>query len=89
MVWPHRSTRDASNGGGSLPGETLPTALLSLHVPHPDAFAAQLRAANPPIIARIAADHLLFDPRTVLPGQEQSMIDVLKRFVNINGGTNS
>ncbi len=61
-------------GGGSLPGATLPTALLALRVPGVDAAAARLRAADPPVIARIADDRLLFDPRTVLPGEEEPLL---------------
>jgi L-seryl-tRNA(Ser) seleniumtransferase len=68
---------ESTVGGGSLPGATLPTALLALNVSHPDAFAARLRAANPPVIARIAEGRVLFDPRTVLPGQEQLLVTVL------------
>jgi L-seryl-tRNA(Ser) seleniumtransferase len=61
-------------GGGSLPGETLPTALLALDVPSADAFAARLRKATLPIIARISEGRVLFDPRTVLPGQEDALL---------------
>ncbi len=65
---------ESAVGGGSLPGATLPTALLALDVTHADAFAAKLRAANPPVIARIAEGRVLFDPRTVLPGQEGALV---------------
>ncbi len=75
---------ESTIGGGSLPGETLPTVLLALDVPHPDTFAARLRSADPPIIARIAENRLLFDPRTVLPGQEQTLLDTLSRLLNHN-----
>jgi L-seryl-tRNA(Ser) seleniumtransferase len=64
-------------GGGSLPGSTLPTALLALNVPNADAFMARLRAADPPVIARVADGRVLFDPRTVLPGQEGRLIEVI------------
>ncbi len=57
-------------GGGSLPEESLPTRLLSLQLEHPNAIAQRLRALQPPIIARIEADRLLLDPRTVLPEEE-------------------
>jgi L-seryl-tRNA(Ser) seleniumtransferase len=70
---------ESAVGGGSLPGETLPTALLALDVPGPDAFAARLRAADPPVIARIADDRVLFDPRTVLPGQEETLVGVIQK----------
>jgi L-seryl-tRNA(Ser) seleniumtransferase len=61
-------------GGGSLPGETLPTWLLSLNVPHPNRTLARLREADPPIIARLEEDRLVLDPRTVLPEQEESLL---------------
>ncbi|MBI5667308.1 MAG: L-seryl-tRNA(Sec) selenium transferase [Chloroflexi bacterium] len=64
-------------GGGSLPGETLRTALLALDVPQPDAFTARLRAADPPVIARIAGGRVLFDPRTVLPEQDQQLVRIV------------
>ena len=34
-------------GGGSLPGETLPTFVLALTVPHPNRFLARLREPHP------------------------------------------
>ncbi len=64
-------------GGGSLPGETLPTFLLALTPPHPDATAARLRQANPPVVGRIQQERLLFDPRTVLPEQEEALLSAL------------
>jgi L-seryl-tRNA(Ser) seleniumtransferase len=72
---------ESTVGGGSLPGATLPTALLALDMPHADAFAAKLRAANPPVIARIADGRVLFDPRTVLPGQEQALLATVKTLI--------
>ncbi len=65
-------------GGGSLPGETLPTFLLALDIPRPDDAAASLRQANPPVICRIQKELLLFDLRTVLPEQEQALLDGLR-----------
>ncbi|RLT33671.1 MAG: L-seryl-tRNA(Sec) selenium transferase, partial [Chloroflexi bacterium] len=61
-------------GGGSLPGETLPTFLLALNAPRPDALAARLRQANPPLIGRIQQDRLLFDPRTLLPDEDEGLV---------------
>jgi L-seryl-tRNA(Ser) seleniumtransferase len=65
-------------GGGSLPEETLPTWLLALDLEHPDAFARTLRQRDPPIIARIADDRVLFDPRTVLQHQEEPFLETLR-----------
>jgi L-seryl-tRNA(Ser) seleniumtransferase len=74
---------ESTVGGGSLPGATQPTALLALDVPRPDAFLAQLRAADPPVIARIAEGRVLIDPRTVLPGQEAALVTALKNVMEI------
>lgn len=69
---------ESTVGGGSLPGETLPTHLLSLDVRSPNRFLARLRAAHPPVIARLEADRVLLDPRTVLPEQEPLLLAALQ-----------
>jgi L-seryl-tRNA(Ser) seleniumtransferase len=71
---------ESTVGGGSLPGETLPTWALSPRVDQPNAAAARLRQHDPPVIARVAQDRLLLDPRTVLPGQENDVIAALKEL---------
>ena len=78
-VIPGRSTI----GGGSLPGETLPTSLVALDMPRPDSAAASLRRAEPPIIGRIQKDRVLFDLRTVLPEQEQALLEILSNRLPI------
>lgn len=67
-------------GGGSLPGETLPTSVVAIQTDKPDAFLAQLRGLPTPIIARIADDKVLFDPRTVLPDQEALFLEQLQHL---------
>ena len=69
---------ESTVGGGSLPGETLPTWLLALDVKKPDKFLAQLREQSPPIIARTENDRVLLDPRTVLPEQEGALLVALQ-----------
>jgi L-seryl-tRNA(Ser) seleniumtransferase len=61
-------------GGGSLPGETLPTRLLALPDLPADRLAARLRAGHPAVVARIVDDALCFDPRTVLPEQDELLL---------------
>lgn len=60
---------ESTVGGGSLPGETLPTSLLSIDATNiaggANALAANLRRGSPPIVGRIEAEQLLLDPRTV------------------------
>lgn len=82
--WARRLTRsgirartmpsESTIGGGSLPGATLPTWLVVIPHASPNALAAQLRAAETPIIGRIENDQFLLDPRTVLPEQEQLLL---------------
>jgi len=61
-------------GGGSLPGESFPTYLLSLVVESPDKFLKKLRQQNPPVVARTSNDRVLLDPRTVLPEEEGALL---------------
>ena len=61
-------------GGGSLPGETLPTWLLALEVRSPKNAQMKLRYLQPPVIARIEKNRILLDPRTVLPDQDEQLI---------------
>jgi L-seryl-tRNA(Ser) seleniumtransferase len=65
---------ESTVGGGSLPGETLPARLLALEVAAPNALAARLRAENPPIVARVAGERVLFDPRTVMLEEEAALL---------------
>ncbi len=68
-------------GGGSLPGETLPTRLLALPAlaaRSADSLTAALRKNNPPIIGRVERETLLLDPRTVLPGEDEFLITALR-----------
>ncbi|MBI5293610.1 MAG: L-seryl-tRNA(Sec) selenium transferase [Chloroflexi bacterium] len=60
-------------GGGSLPGETLPTKLVALSVRSPNKFLAKLRAAPTPVIARVEGDRVVFDPRTVSETEEAEL----------------
>jgi L-seryl-tRNA(Ser) seleniumtransferase len=69
---------ESTVGGGSLPGESFKTYLLSLEVKSPDKFLKKLRKQHPPIIARTENDRVLLDPRTVLPEQEGALLVGLK-----------
>lgn len=71
-------------GGGSLPGETLPTFLLALQVARPNRFLSDLRRLNPPVIARVEAERVVFDPRTVLEEQEDALLAGLNQIIEFN-----
>lgn len=65
-------------GGGALPELTLPTRALAVAVASPDALARSLRLADPPVVARIDDDQVVFDPRTVMPAEDDAMLDLLR-----------
>jgi len=69
-------------GGGSLPGETLPTSLLAFEVSNPDRAAVRLRRSIPPVIARVQDNLLVLDPRTVFPEQEPALLAILRSSLN-------
>ncbi len=65
-------------GGGSVPGETLPTTLVSIQTSSAQQSAAALRACALPIITRIIDDDVIVDLRTVLPHQQHILIEQIK-----------
>jgi L-seryl-tRNA(Ser) seleniumtransferase len=73
---------ESTVGGGSLPGQVLPTVLLVLPVSSPTKFMALLRGANPAVIGRIQEDRVVLDPRTVLPEQDEKLINAIKSITS-------
>jgi L-seryl-tRNA(Ser) seleniumtransferase len=66
-------------GGGSLPEETLPTFVLALQSKSPNRLLERLRQGTPPVIARLEAERVLLDPRTVFTEEEPALLRVLKQ----------
>jgi L-seryl-tRNA(Ser) seleniumtransferase len=56
-------------GGGSFAGAVLPTTLVAIAAGPlgPDGLALRLRLGNPAVVARVAEDRVLLDPRTLPP----------------------
>ncbi len=75
LGWGEVVAAESTVGGGSLPGETLPTRALALPVKSPNAVAARLRAQPTPIIARVADGQVLLDPRTVADDETPALLD--------------
>ncbi len=72
---------ESAVGGGSLPGQTLPTRALRIATPHAAKIAAKLRDAAVPVITRLEEGAIWFDPRTVLPEQESVLLaEVVESF---------
>ncbi|HEY8679286.1 MAG TPA: L-seryl-tRNA(Sec) selenium transferase [Candidatus Dormibacteraeota bacterium] len=75
---------ESTVGGGSLPGERLPTTLLALAAPGARAgrLLERLRGHRPPVIARIDAGRVVLDPRTVLPDQDDEVVEAVLAAVS-------
>jgi len=67
-------------GGGSLPGEEMPTVVVAVEPNSVDveAVAKSLRMGDPPVIGRIQGDRLLLDMRTVFPEQVEIIAKALR-----------
>ncbi|MEA2578028.1 MAG: L-seryl-tRNA(Ser) seleniumtransferase, partial [Chloroflexota bacterium] len=66
-------------GGGSLPGETLPSVGLALGVRSATRALAALRHGEPPVIGRIEDRRVVLDLRTVDPGQDATLAAAVER----------
>ena len=74
---------ESTVGGGSLPGESLPSFACAVDPPSgADAFAGALRAASPPIVARIHEGRVWLDPRTVDLSEDAHVGATLTRLLD-------
>jgi L-seryl-tRNA(Ser) seleniumtransferase len=69
---------ESAIGGGSLPGETLPTRLIAapMHIP-PRQLLARLRSRHPAVVGRVEHDRAVFDLRTVPPELDTTLGEAL------------
>jgi L-seryl-tRNA(Ser) seleniumtransferase len=67
-------------GGGSAPGSTLPTRAVAIQSNAMNAatLLERLRQWETPILARIEADRVLLDVRTLAPDQDSLVVTALK-----------
>ena len=67
-------------GGGSLPGEYLPSKVLAIEGTGArlNKLARKLRKGTPAVLARIEGKMLLLDPRTVLPSQDKIVAEAVR-----------
>jgi L-seryl-tRNA(Ser) seleniumtransferase len=72
------TTTDGSSqmGSGSLPTQDLATKLVAIRSNSIEAgeLAVRLRAGTPPVFARVHQGDLLLDPRTLLDGEEETLV---------------
>jgi L-seryl-tRNA(Ser) seleniumtransferase len=70
---------ESTVGGGSLPGERLATTALAITPRRGGAadLLRRLREHEPPVIGRIVEERVLLDPRTVLPGEDDVIVEAV------------
>jgi L-seryl-tRNA(Ser) seleniumtransferase len=70
-------------GGGALPLEQLPTKVVRLRASGMTAteLVQRLRAADPPVIARLADDNVILDPRTVPTAETSKLLAAIVHAV--------
>lgn len=63
----------ATIGGGSLPGDTMPSVALRVQSDAPSRDAKRLRTGEPPVVGRIEDEALLVDLRSVDPADDERL----------------
>ena len=70
----------ATVGGGSVPGETLPSRAVAVDASRalpPDRLLARLRAGTPAVVGRIEHDRVILDLRAVEPADDEALAAAL------------
>src|SRR6184192_879078 len=70
----------AKAGGGTLPGSNVPSVTIDIVPRHcsPADLAARLRKSAPPLIGYIANNRFKLDLRTILPHQDDAVVDAIR-----------
>ena len=76
----------ATIGGGSLPGETLPSFGLALAARSANRLLAALRGADPAVVGRIEDGRVVLDLRTVDPTADDDLARTLASALRSVGG---
>jgi len=65
-------------GGGSTPERPLPSWLIAVQCNDVVKAEERCRRSDPPVVARIEDDKLLFDLRTVFPWEEEELVRIIR-----------
>ncbi len=68
----------ARSGGGTLPLHEIPSFAVVLGGMDPETLAGRLRAADPPVVGRVQDGRLWLDARTLLPGDEEAVVEAVR-----------
>ena len=76
---------EATVGGGSLPGEVLPSFGLALRRGSAERTLAALRRGSPAVVARIEGGRVVLDLRTVDPGRDEELEAAIRAVLGADG----
>ncbi len=69
---------ESTIGGGSMPGQTLPSRAVCVTAPRPDALLSRLRAGSPAVVGRIERGAVVLDARSVEPDDDAALASALR-----------
>jgi L-seryl-tRNA(Ser) seleniumtransferase len=80
----HVASTSAYVGGGSLPASAVPSAAIAIRSEHlsEEMLALKLRQHSPAIMGRIEDGQVFLDLRSVLPEQDQVILEALQQILN-------
>ncbi len=70
------------SGGGTLPIFEIPSFAVRVNVADAEALAGRLRGAATPVVGRVREGRLWIDVRTLLPGDEEAVIEAMRGAVD-------
>lgn len=68
----------ARSGGGTLPLYEIPSFAVRIGGRDAETLASELRAAEPPVIGRVAEEWLWLDLRTILSADEEAVVEAVR-----------
>jgi L-seryl-tRNA(Ser) seleniumtransferase len=86
LGWGEVAPSEATVGGGSFPGEVLPSWAVTWAPPDPDAVARALRAGEPAVWARVQRGAVWLDLRTV---RDDEVEPLARRLSEVGSGAAS
>jgi L-seryl-tRNA(Ser) seleniumtransferase len=64
-----------------LPTYEIPSFAVRLGGTDAEGLAERLRSADPPVVGRVREERLWLDARTLLPGDEDAVVEAVRRAV--------
>lgn len=73
---------ESTVGGGSLPGQTMPSWAVQVAATSPDTLLSRLRRGNPAVVGRIVDGTVILDVRTVEADDDAVLAEAIRTALN-------